>query len=83
MTHDPYRTPRPSRNSTWGWLAGIAAILILGFIVWSAMDSNTDTASTDRPATTQSTPSTTGAAPNPTGTPTPVTPGRETKGSAQ
>jgi hypothetical protein len=77
MATDPYRARASRGNSPWVWLAGIAAVVIIAFIVWASVDRNTDTAST--PTTTQSSPSTTGSAPSPA----PATPPRETKGSAK
>jgi hypothetical protein len=70
MTYDP-NEPRNVRNpygpranqSTWAWIGGIAAVIILALIVWAAVDNGDQVATDDRPATTTSPAGTTGAAP--------------------
>ena len=62
MTYDPNRDIASRRDAgMWGWIIGIAAIVVLGFIVWAAVGNNSEVAQTDPPATQQR--ETTGAAP--------------------
>jgi hypothetical protein len=70
MTHqdDPHRPnilkgSRTRETTPWAWIAGVAVVLVLGLIVWSAMKDNPNTASNDSPAISRPAPSTTGAAP--------------------
>src|SRR5690242_19601740 len=60
---DPNRDPhfsdpvlrRDSRvDRTWGWIAGIAVVVLIAFIVIAGWNSNTNTASTTSPTTTGS-----------------------------
>lgn len=70
------------RNGTpWNWIIGIAALVILGIIVWSMMGNNTNMASVDQPAATATALSTTGSASGPA-TPRPAAPISGTTGSA-
>lgn len=66
MAHDPFGRPvRRDNSSPLTWMIGIAALLVLGIIVWAAVGNNTNMASKD----TGSPPATTGSAPSqaPTG----------------
>ena len=65
----------PASDRLWGWIAGIAVLILVGFILaagWTG--SNTNSASNAPPATTGSAPSTTGSAPTPP--PAPPSPAR-------
>jgi hypothetical protein len=75
-TLEPMPRDRVGRDGTggamWGWIAGIAVLILIGFIVvggWGSGNRNgTDTASNrPAPATTGSAPSNTGTAPSTTG----------------
>ena len=66
MAHDPYGRPvRRDYNSPWTWIIGIAALLVLGIIVWAAVGNNTNMASKDNATESRPAPSTTGSAPSP------------------
>jgi hypothetical protein len=70
MAHDPYGRPvRRDYNSPWTWIIGIAALLVLGIIVWAAVGNDTNVASTDKATESRRAPATTGSAPSnaPTG----------------
>lgn len=76
---DPYNAPtrRPSgsSNSMWGWLAGIAVLVLIAVVLIAGWNSNPNTASNNAPpattgsATPMSPPSTTGSAPAPSAVP--------------
>jgi hypothetical protein len=86
-TNQPY-TNRPKTLNTqnrtdmpWGWIGGVAAVLILGLIVWSLMDGTSTTATNKAPAMTERAPVTTGS--GPVATPPPAAQKRETTGAAR
>ena len=76
------KDPRgPRGDKTWTWIAGIAVLVLIGFIMAAGWNSDTNTASnpTTPATTTGSAPSTTGQAPParttpPAATPAPTTP---------
>ena len=69
-----------SNNMPWGWIGGVGAALILGFIVWSVMDDGTSTTATNKaPAMTERAPATTGSG---SGSSSGATTGSATTGSA-
>ena len=96
-TTRPNTLKRQDSGISWGWIGGVAAVLILGLIVWSVMDNGTTTTATNNapviseraPATTGSgsdAPATTGSATTgsaPSAAPPPAAQKRETTGAAQ
>ena len=69
MTYDPNREPGERSllrrdGGMWGWIIAIAAVVVLGIIVWAAIDTEPEVAGTTPPATQSATPpSTIGSAP--------------------
>lgn len=69
MTYDPNRDPGQRDlmgrdRGMWGWIIAIAAVIVLGIIVWAAVDTGPDMAEKSPPATQKSSPpSTVGSGP--------------------
>ena len=58
--HDPnFRQTRKS-GSSWAWIAGAIAIVVVLFLIFGLPGSNTNTAGTSSPTTGTSSPATTG-----------------------
>jgi|GEM_PF-3135172 len=73
-TLDPMLRAPVQRDRTggamWGWIAGIAVLILIGFIVaggWGSGTHNGATTAANSPASTAPGPATTGAAPSTTG----------------
>ena len=76
---DPVIRRDESVGGTWGWIAGIAVLLLIGFLVVAGRNSDSNTAANGRaPSTTASTPARTATPPSTTGSgmssPQPFTP---------
>ncbi len=70
---DPIERDRTG-GAMWGWIAGIAVLVLIAFILiggWSGSNRATNTAA-NAPAAAPTTPATTGAAHNGTGPPPPT-----------
>lgn len=69
MTHDPNREFGGNSffgraGGMWGWIIALAAVVVLGIIVWAAVDTGPEVAETVPPATQPAeAPSTVGTAP--------------------
>ena len=76
---DPVIRRDESVGGMWGWIAGVAVVLLIGFLVIAGWNSNSNTASSgSSPSTTASTPLRPATTPSTTGSgtssPRPVTP---------
>jgi len=63
------RRSDPASDRLWGWIAGMAVLILVGFILVAGWNGSNNTASNAPPATTGSAPSTTGSAPTPPSAP--------------
>jgi hypothetical protein len=76
---DPVVRRDESVGGTWGWIAGVAVLLLIGFLIVAGWNSNSNTASSgSSPSSTASTPTRPATPPSTTGSgsssPQPFTP---------
>ncbi len=79
---------RDEVGGMWGWIAGIALLLVIGFVIIAGLHSNSNTASSgSSTSTTASTPAHTATPPGTTGSgsssPQPITPAAPSKSGTQ
>ncbi|HET9718220.1 MAG TPA: hypothetical protein VFP60_18765 [Pseudolabrys sp.] len=83
---DPVLRRDESVGGVWGWIAGIAVVLLIGFLIIAGWNNSSNTASNGNSSTaTSSAPARTGSAPSTTGSgttsPQPVAPAPSKNGS--